>query len=266
MRCQKNSSIDGSERLWHYPAMRVLLAIVMVFAAVRPAVSEPCRQALVLALDVSGSVNEEEFRQQVSGVAAALDAPDVRALLLEAGLPPVSLAVFEWSSQNHQYLVLPWVTVVDDASLDAAIARIRGHKKVRAGLKTALGTALGFASTLLANKAECWRRTIDVSGDGKNNIGASPSEIYGLPGFAGVTVNALVVVDPSSRGQGARAVGVTPEDLARYFDAEVIRGQAAFTIIANGYEDYARAMRLKLMRELSVPVVVEGPHRSVPPG
>jgi len=212
------------------------------------AAAQSCRQALVLALDVSGSVNAVEYAQQVQGLAAALDAPEVRDLILFGAETPVSLIVFEWSSQNHQYIIQPWIDLTSAASLDAAIARIRQHRPVRAGLKTAIGTALLFAENLLRARQNCWTQTIDISGDGKNNIGPSPATVYRRPAFDRVTVNALVVGNPAT--ESGDALGITPETLQDYFRAEVIYGQASFALLANGYADYARAMKLKLIREL----------------
>ena len=211
-----------------------------------------CRQALVLALDVSGSVNQTEFTQQVQGLALALDDPQVRALILQAAETPVALAVFEWSSRNHQYVVQPWVYLDSVAALDSAILRIRSHTKVRAGLKTALGSALNVAAEMLRMQSQCWQHTIDVSGDGKNNIGATAAQVYARGGFDGITVNALVVGDPSMASR--EGIGVSPAELRSYFEVEVIRGPGAFAIVSRGYADFARAMQSKLMREISVPV------------
>lgn len=140
--------------------------LFLVFALGQAAEAQTCRLALVLALDVSGSVDPVEYVQQVSALAAALDHPDVRAEILDGSGALVSLAVFEWSSRNHQYVIQPWIAIDSSDALDAAIARIRSHRKVRAGLKTALGTALLFAASLLEDRSACWVKTIDVSGDG----------------------------------------------------------------------------------------------------
>lgn len=209
--------------------------------------AQACRQALVLALDVSGSVDGTEYQQQVTGLAAALDDPKVRALILDNTEQPVVLSVFEFSSRNHQVVVLPWTPLDSATALDAAIARIAAHRKVRAGLKTALGTALGFAQGLLTQQPACWQHTIDVSGDGRSNVGPTPRAIYDA-GFGRAVVNALVVGDPRRATGDARGIG--PDALRRYFEAEVIRGPGAFATVANGYADYARAMRDKLEREL----------------
>ncbi len=116
--------------------------------------------ALVLALDVSGSVNEVEYAQQLNGVAQALDSPPVRAQILNG--PSVALAVFEWSSQNHQFLVQPWITLDSHAAIDRAVANVRAYRKKRAGLKAALSTALLFASNLFQERQHCWSKKIDV--------------------------------------------------------------------------------------------------------
>ena len=219
-----------------------------------------CRQALVLALDVSGSVNPTEYAQQIDGLATALNDPHIRSLILDGADAPIHLAVFEWSSRNHQYVIQPWTTIDSPGALDRAILRIRSHRKVRAGLKTALGSALTFAAALLEQRPNCWRRTIDVSGDGVNNIGATPQQTYRLPAFRNITVNALVVGTPyEGTVEGA---GLTPEALQSYYDAEVLHGSDAFSMRAEGYGDYDRAMRRKLEKELELPSLGQvGPSR-----
>lgn len=243
------------------PMMRVFLLCISILWATLQAVgaahAQSCRQALVLALDVSGSVNATEYQQQVNGLAAALNDPDVRDLILAGVDAPVTLAVYEWSSRNHQYVIQPWIRLDGPAALDAAIARIRAHQPVRAGLKTALGTSLTFAAGMLDQQSNCWQRTIDVSGDGRNNIGPTPAQAYALDGFAEVTVNALVVGDPI--GSAVAGGGQDSEDLRQYFEDHVIRGPQAFALIANGYADYAGAMRAKLIRELTLPMLGQLP-------
>ncbi|MFV2054447.1 DUF1194 domain-containing protein [Aliiroseovarius sp. YM-037] len=217
--------------------------------------AQSCRHALVLALDVSGSVNSTEYAQQVNGLAAALNDPDVRSLILFSADAPIAVTVFEWSSRNHQFVIQPWISLDGPAALDRVIARIRSHQKVRAGLKTAIGTALSFGAVLLEEQEQCWQRTIDVSGDGTNNIGITPTEAYRTGAFDGITVNALVVNDPASTT--IAGTSSSSEALKNYYEDEVIHGPLAFTMVANGYADYAAAMQRKLMRELSPPIFGE---------
>lgn len=230
----------------------LLRVLLLTFGLTQAANAQSCRIALVLALDVSGSVNPTEYVQQVDGLAMALNDPDVRSLILFSADAPVSLAVFEWSSRNHQYIIQPWISLDGPAALDQAIARIRSHRKVRAGLKTAMGTALSFGADWLEQQPHCWQKTIDISGDGKNNIGMSPQDVYRTGRFADITVNALVVGDPAN--MVSEGTSLTPEALREYYETQVIRGPNAFAMIANGYPDYAAAMQRKLMRELALPI------------
>lgn len=232
--------------------MRALLLCLCLLIG-SAAHAQTCRQALVLALDVSGSVNATEYQQQVDGLAGALNAPDVRELILAGIDAPVMLAVYEWSSRNHQYVIQPWIRLDSAAALDSTIARIQAHQPVRAGLKTALGTSLTFAAGMLDQQAHCWQLTIDASGDGRNNIGPTPQQAFALDGFARVTVNALVVGDPI--GTTLEGDGLSAQVLRQYFEDEVIRGPQSFAMIANGYGDYADAMRRKLTRELTLPML-----------
>lgn len=246
-------------RLALFPVLALALALAAspARAAADP---PPCRIALVLALDVSGSVNDAEYDQQLGGLAHALSSPPVRALILSGTGAEVHLAAFEWSSRNHQFLVQPWTVLDSHAAIDRAVARIAGYRRQRAGLKTALGTALAFGGRLLDERGHCWQRTIDVSGDGRNNIGPTPAQVHAAPGFAAITVNALVVGDPAPEGRKARGAGTAAErraGLRRYFETEVIHGPGAFALIAHGYGDFARAMQAKLLRELALPVLGE---------
>lgn len=240
-----------------------LMWIAVCLALWSATCASACRQALVLALDVSGSVDGIEYQQQVNGLAFALGHPDIRASILSDVEQPVVLSVFEWSSQNHQYVILPWTRLDSASALNRAIGQIQRHRKVRAGLKTALGTAIGFGALLLQQQEACWQHTIDVSGDGRNNVGPTPRSIY-AQGYNSFTVNALVVGNPeAASGEGP---GIEPDELRHYFDAEVIHGPGAFTMIANGYADYARAMKLKLAKELEPPVFSEAAPSSERPG
>lgn len=240
--------------IWLRQIASVFLTAFLLWHA-QSAQAQECRIALVLALDVSGSVNEAEYNQQINGLAAALNDPEVRSLILFSADAPVSLAVFEWSSRNHQYIIQPWISLDNPGALDSAISRIRGHQKVRAGLKTAMGTALAFGAAMLNEQSHCWQQTIDVSGDGTNNIGVAPHDVYRARVFDQITVNALVVGDPSNTSEEGTAL--SPQALKRYYEAEVIHGADAFAMIAYGYSDYARAMQRKLMRELAFPILGE---------
>ena len=150
------------------------LAALAVVGAAAPAAASDCRQGLILALDVSASVNAEEYRLQAEGTAAALRAPGVRAILLDPAGPPVALAVFLWSGVGEHTLVLPWRLVDGAAALEAVAATIAATPRPPNDGRTAIGSAMLFAEALFAVQPGCPVLTLDISGDGENNAGPAP--------------------------------------------------------------------------------------------
>ena len=223
-------------------------AMALVMALSTTAAQAQCRQALALALDVSGSVDAREYRLQMGGVAAALDAPEVRDKLMVMPSAPVRLMVFEWSGPADQAIVVPWTEINDLATLDAVIATLRGTVRRDASPGTALGVAMKEGERHLQAQAECWKRTLDISGDGKSNLGPRPRDIKDRLQDSDITVNGLVIgVDDPELGDIRQA---EIAELSSYFRAEVIVGPDSFVQTAIEFADYARAMRDKLIREL----------------
>lgn len=232
--------------------MRFALLLICLFSAT--SAHAFCRQALVLALDVSGSVNNDEYYQQINGLSAAFQSPKIINLLLQDPDSHVSITAFEWSSQNHQSSITPWIDIRSKADLDTLAARIKTHRKQRQGLKTALGRAMEYAAALMSQKPDCPKQTVDISGDGENNVGPVPQDVYSLPAFQSIIVNALVIGDPGPNSASTVSAIRSQPHLRRYFETEVIHGPGAFTEIALGFEDYQEAMVRKLARELALPV------------
>ena len=197
-----------------------------------------CRLALILALDVSSSVDPAEYDLQRTGLATAMVAPEVEAAFL-ASPAPVALAVFEWSGRFNQEIVLPWTIIGSATELRAASSVVATRKRSTTGYQTALGHALGYASRYFDEGPECSARTIDISGDGESNHGYPPAQAYDIFPLEGVTVNALAI---------GRSVGT--DNLEVYYRRQVIRGPGAFVEEATDYLDFERAMRQKLRREV----------------
>lgn len=239
-------------------SLKACIAVIALCCSA-PAAASPCRHALVLALDVSGSVNDEEYRLQIDGLAAALLAPKVQSLILSKPSTPISLAIFEWSEETHQKLIVDWTELTSPAILNAIATRLQNHSKDRATLKTAIGSALSYAKALLDQKKSCLLRTIDLSGDGINNDGKTPGETYTDLQFGNIVVNGLAIsIYPI--GDAENPVYLGQKSLQNYFDTEVIRGPKAFTIRAQGYKDYKNAMTRKLIKELSPEDVSDNGH------
>ena len=218
----------------------VLCAAALIWA--NPA--DACRLALVLGMDVSSSVSAEEDVLQRGGLASALVAPDVQAAFFATD-DPVALAIFEWSGRYNQEILHDWVMIDSPDTLAAVSDRIATSRRSHNDFPTALGYALGYAATLLQQGPLCDHRTIDISGDGVNNEGFGPEEAYDAFPFDAVTVNGLVINAADFEGE---------VNLIAYYAQEVIYGPGAFVEIANGFEDFARTMEVKLVRELGVRV------------
>lgn len=238
--------LDGEQRKLVKRLARSLagaLAVALVLTAGPVPAQTPtqtpaqiCRLALLVALDVSASVDEAEYRLQLQGLAKALTDPAVRAAILRPG-GDVALAAYEWSGARQQVVIAPWTRIASAAGLEAFAARVAGHARRYGEFPTAVGYALGYGSTLMRGAPPCARRVIDVSGDGVNNDGFGPAAAYREFDFAGITVNGLVI-------------GGGNLELISFYEAEVAHGPAAFVEVAADYADYARAMRRKLLREL----------------
>ena len=121
--------------------------------------AQECRLALVLALDVSSSVDASEDRLQREGLARALTTPEVREAFLAGD--PVALTAFEWSGEHSQVAILPgWELVTGEDDLDRLSRVIRESQRSRSNLPTAVGAALGHAATLLRDAPACRAKTI----------------------------------------------------------------------------------------------------------
>ena len=217
--------------------IRTTIAITLALAAM-PA--QACRLALVLAIDVSNSVDETEDQLQRTGLANALVSQDVQTAFFISD-EPVSVLVFEWSGRHHQKVIFDWQEIQSPIDLVDAAEAIQTSPRGQRDFPTAMGYALGYAATRLREKPECFAKTIDIAGDGKNNDGFGPAEAYAAFEFDSVTVNGLVV-DAS--------ILETRQELVTFFEDEVIRGPASFIEVADGFEDYEATMRRKLIREL----------------
>lgn len=220
------------------------LGLGLALAAL-PATARECRLALALAIDVSSSVDATEDALQRSGTVAALTSPDVVAAFF-AGDLPVALAVYEWSGRYNQELILDWRIIDSRAALLSAAETVARSERSHNDFPTAMGYALGFGAKLLERAPPCLRKTLDMAGDGQSNEGFPPSSAYRAFPFDGVTVNGLVVNAADFEGE----VG-----LIAFYKREVLHGPGAFLIVADGFDDYERAMRRKLERELAPPAI-----------
>ena len=201
-----------------------------------------CRLALALGIDISSSVDPAEDALQRQGLARALRSDEVRQAVFALPGDTVALAVFEWSGRYQQDMILDWTQLRDPKDLAKAAAIVARSRRSYADFPTATGYALGYAAGLLKQGPACLFRTIDLSGDGVNNDGFGPARAYTHFPFQGVTVNGLAIDDPAG-------------ETSAYYRAEVLHGPGAFLEIAEGFADFERAIRRKLVRELGARVI-----------
>lgn len=225
----------------------IALALWMLGA---PMVEAGCRLALVLAMDVSASVDAGEFALQQRGTALALLSPSVQGALLGDPGAPVAIAVFLWSGVDDQEVIAGWTVIDGAATLEAFAARIAAHPRgaARSG-RTATGSALMHAERLMRSAPPCERQVVDLATDGTFNAGIAPEAVRAQPAFADITVNALAIA--GGQVPDWRDDGTVETALAAYLERFVIHGPGAFVEDAQGYDDFERAMTRKLERELA---------------
>jgi len=219
--------------------MRLVLAIAatLVLGADAARAAE-VDMALVLAVDVSESVDDEEYVLQHEGIARAFESPQVLAAITGGAHGAIDALMLEWSDPDKQAVVADWTRVSDAASAAAFAAKIRASKRSSNGL-TGIGPALLAASAAFARLPdETAQRVIDVSGDGMANIGPPPAAIRDALVAQGITINGLAIL--------------TSEPwLDSYYDNEVIGGKGAFLLQVKDFQSFATAITQKLLAEIS---------------
>ena len=238
-----------------------LCALAATLLADAAKAQSACRQALALGLDVSASVDSSEYRLQLEGLALALTTPEVAQRILGMPAAPVALYVFEWSGPGVQRTILPWTQVTDETVLERSAARIAAHQRNPLGdsvdQSTAIRPAIAHGLDAVLEQSECWKRTIDISGDGTHNTGGDPRLMRPALTENAVIVNGLVIGVDSPRGGDIRQLEIG--ELSSYYNAFVIHGPGAFVETALGFADFERAMKRKLLRELEAPVFGAAP-------
>lgn len=207
---------------------------------------EPVDVLLVLAVDVSRSIDEDEARLQREGYRNAVSDPRVVEVIRRGMIGAIGLAYVEWAGFEYQRLVLPWTRIGTQAQADAWASAL--SEAPRASLSwTSISGAIDFSRRTLAEAPfEGTRRVIDVSGDGVNNSGR-PAELARDEAVAqGIVINGLPIINDRP------TFGRMPQvPLDQYFQQSVIGGAGAFMIVAEDFDAFGTAVRRKLLREIA---------------
>ena len=225
-------------------------AFAAVFAALSgaPAGAEPVDLELVLATDNSSSIDYAEARLQREGVAAAFRSAEVVRAIRAGALGKIGVAYLDWSSEFYNTITVDW-TVIHDAASATGFAEALLAAPPAYGEGTAIGSALELAALMMeANDLEGTLRTIDISGDGPNNRGRPVALVRNEIIERGITVNGLPIITYDyGNGDWGDYYGRIDE----YYTNCVIGGRRSFALPAYGYQDFATAIRRKLVLELS---------------
>jgi len=198
----------------------------------------PVGTALVLLSDVSGSIDANEYGLQRAGIEKAFRDPGVVKAIMAQPYGVLAVTLIEWSST--QQVVVPWTIVHDEATANRfadAVARAQRTSEGATFIGDAITAGLAALKSCPCRPA---RRVIDVSGDGQSNGGRVPVDEARDEAVAwGATVNGLAIPDPLEA------------NLVEHYRDHVMGGVGSFVTEAAGFDDFARALRRKLMLEIA---------------
>lgn len=212
----------------------------------RPArATEPVDVELVLAVDVSRSVDQVEQELQFRGYASAFRDRRLMEGIAGGPLGQIAVSFFTWSDWHIQELLVPWTRIDGPAAAERFAAAIDAAPR-RTWLYTSISGAVDFAAKLFGQGYEGTRRVVDISGDGVNNSGRPLAEARAEALAKGIVLNGLAVLDRSPQPWAA---SLPPLD--DYYRDEVIGGPGSFLMVAEGFEAFESAVKRKIIREIA---------------
>ncbi len=228
----------------------ILLGMLLFAADAALGDDLPVDLELVLAVDVSGSVDAFEARQQRGGYIDAITSDEVIGAIQGGGLfQRIAVTYVEWADPGYQRIIVPWQVIEDRESAERFAARLAAASYFPA-LYTALGDMLAVGAGLFAeNGFDGQRQVIDVSGDGPSNAGIPVAQGRAFVLGQGITINGLPILN--DRPQPVPLP--TPRDfgLDEYYRDQVIGGDGAFVVVAEGFDAFKDAILQKLVLEIA---------------
>ncbi len=239
--------------------MRQLIIVALVVAGLYLPFTLDCALAmertvdleLVLAADISDSMDVEEAALQRQGFASAIRHPQVIEAIQSGPLRRIAVTYVEWSGEHIQRTLVDWIEISD---IESAGAFANAIEQQSVGSEnwtkyTSISAVITRAAgSFKSNRFQGQRQIIDISGDGPNNRGAYVVHARDRAVAAGITINGLPIVNDRPGPYGYPPM----PDLDLYYEDCVIGGLGAFIVVADGYQDFARAIRRKLLIEIPV--------------
>lgn len=198
---------------------------------------------LVLAVDVSFSMDPEEQELQRQGFVEAFRSPHIHRAIARGAIGRIAVTYMEWAGASDQRVLMPW-TVIYGAEDAMAFADQLSSRPIRRGQNTSISAAIDTAVLLIRRSGyTSVRRVIDVSGDGINNQGRGVTEARDDAVAAGITINGLPIM------MDRMSVDTTELDL--YYRDCVIGGLGAFVLPVRERQQIVRAIKTKIIMEVS---------------
>jgi hypothetical protein len=231
--------------------LRIVLTALALFAASAFArAAETVDLLLVLAADVSRSVDQPKFQLQRDGYASAINDPRVLNAIMSGANRRIAVCFVEWSGAGAQKVVIDW-TLIDgsDAARKFSDALIEAPRSFAD--RTSISGAIDFSMDQLSRAPfEAKRRTIDISGDGTHNSGRGLLAAREDALAQGVTINGLVILSEKPLPWNPEHTN-PPGGLAKYFQDNVIGGPGSFVAVAENFESFGQALISKLIAEIA---------------
>lgn len=233
-----------------FPRLALVMAL-SAFLLARPAIA-PAQTAgvtevdvaLVLAVDISFSMDLEELALQRAGYVEALRSPEVHKAIANGATGRIGLTFFEWAGVNIQHHLIPW-TVIDSPAAAMAFADELEKQPTRRGQRTSVSGAIDFSVKQLDDSPfRALRRVMDISGDGPNNSGRPVTVARDEAVRKGISINGLPI---ALKRPGYLDIS----DLDMYYEDCVIGGHGAFVISITDKAQFTQTVKTKLIMEIS---------------
>lgn len=229
----------------------VAIGLLAIATISRPAAAaEEVDLLLVLAADVSRSVDQPKFQLQREGYAAALSNARVLEAIMSGPNRRIAVCFVEWSGQGNQKLVIDWTVISDEKSARAFGDQLAEAPRSFAD-RTSISGGLEFSMAQFARAPfSAKRRIIDVSGDGTNNSGNDVTLVRDQIVKEGVTINGLVILSERPLPWNPEHTN-PPGGLGKYYETNVIGGPGAFVIVADDFKSFGQALISKMIAEIA---------------
>jgi hypothetical protein len=230
--------------------MRLLSCLFVLVLAALPARAQDKKDvdlALVMAIDISGSIDPDEAHLQRQGYVEAFRDPTIVKAILTGPNGRIAVAYFEWSDAWMQKLLIDW-TLLDSPEAIEIFARRLAEAPITIARRTSISGALRYAVPLFGRSPyEAERKVLDISGDGSNNDGGLVTEARYEALKERIAINGLPIMNGRPNPFGFPA----ESDLDDYYLHCVTGGPRSFVEVANSFEDFPRAVRKKLLQEVA---------------